>query len=126
MVQRMPRRLWVRRGRNLADFTMGFLATTIEYLFLAMISCFGYLAHKIGQAVQGYRARVNRKAVSEATRARTLSATVSSEKTETARDAVEVLVSLGLPRQASERRVARIVDMHGILPIEEFLRKALG
>ena len=123
---RLPRRRWAKKGRSLADFTVGFLATIIEYLFLATISCYGYIARKIGQAVKRYRARVNRKAVSKSTHVASLSATAPSEKTETERDAVEVLVSLGLPRQTSEKRVARIVDMYGILPIEELLRKALG
>ena len=120
------RRRWARRGRGLADFTLGFLVTTVEHLVLVMIRAYGYLARQIGKAVQSYRARGNCGAVSDAIPVSTSSATMPNAETETEQDAIEVLVSLGLPRQTSEKRVARIVDMHGILPIEELLRKALG
>ena len=120
------RRRWARRGRGLADFTLGFLVTTVEHLVLVMIRAYGYLARQIGKAVQSYRARRNCRAVSDAIPVSTSSTTMPSEKIDTEQDAIEVLVSLGLPRQTSEKRVTRIVDMHGILPIEELLRKALG
>ena len=123
---RLSRRRWARRGRSLADFTMGFLATAIVHLFQVLLIAYGFAVRQVGEVIQRYRARVNYKAVSGEIHVPTLSAVVPSEKTETERDAVEVLVSLGLPRQTSEKRVTRIVDMHGILPIEELLRKALG
>ena len=126
MARRMSRRLWARRGRSLADFTIGVVIATIQHLLLALISAYGHTMRRIGKVVQRYQAGVNRKVVSKSACVGALSATVPSDKTETERDAVEVLVSLGLPRPASEKRVARIVDMHGILPIEELLRKALG
>ena len=123
---RLPRRPWARRGRSLADFTIGFLVTAVAHLFLALISACGYLIRQVGKVVQRCRPTGNRKAISGEVAVCATSAAAPSEKTETERDAVEALVSLGLPRQASEKRVTRIVDMHGMLPIEELLRKALG
>jgi hypothetical protein len=122
----LSRRRWARRGRGLADFIIGFLVTTIEHLFQVLISAYGFVLRQVGEVFQRYRARVNHKAVSREIRVSTLSAVVQSEKKETERDAVEVLVLLGIPRPTSEKRVTRIVEIHGTLPIEELLRKALG
>ena len=124
---RLPRRRWARRGRSLADFTVGFFLTAVAHLFLALISACGYLVRQVGKVVQRCRPTGNRKAISQAGGVCAASGATPSGKTETEteRDAVEALVSLGIARRASERRVARIIDMHGALPIEELLRKAL-
>jgi len=110
----------------LADFTVGFFLTAIGNLFLALVSACGYFILQIDKARQRRWATRNGKAIPGEVGVCASSVTGPSEKTETERDAVEVLVSLGMPRRASERRVAGIIEMHGVLPIEELLRKALN
>ena len=106
------RRRWARRGRGLADFTLGFLVTTVEHLVLVMIRAYGYLARQIGKAVQSYRARGNCGAVSDAIPVSTSSTTMPSEKIDTEQDAIEVLVSLG-PKAVPILRKLLTHSQHG-------------
>ena len=123
---RLPRRRWVQRGRKLADFTVGFFLTAVTHLFLALISACYYLVRQAGKVVQRCRSNGNTQGICGAVDTCDPPTIVPSEKTEVEQDAVEALVSLGIPRRASEKRVAMIVDLHGELPIEELLRKALA
>ena len=123
---RLPRRRWARRGRSLADFTVGFFLTTVAHLFLALIIACSYFVRQVGKVLQRRRPTGSRQVLSGAMSVCAPPAAVPSERTETERDAVEALVSLGMPRRVSERRVARIIDTHGALPIEELLREALA
>ena len=108
----------------MADFTVGFFLTAIDYLIVALISGCGYLLRQIYKIAKQFRPIMKPKAISRPDGICAMPAAELTEKTEIERDAVKVLMSLGLSRQESERRVAQVIATYGSLPIEELLRKA--
>jgi hypothetical protein len=115
------RRRWARRGRAVADFLFGFTLAGLGHLLIGVLRVVTWLVGGLASLRRRRQARLSghREEIG------TLGTGKSPERQESA-DAVEALVSLGIPRRVAEARVAATIAEHGMLPMEQLLPKALS
>jgi len=118
---RLCRRRWARWGRGLADFIFGFTLTGLAHLVIGILGIAAWSARGLRMFFR--RAQARAKSRQEGNEGVNMNPQPGSLETE---DAVEALVSLGMPRRVAEARVDAAIAEHGVLPLEQLIPKALS
>jgi len=118
---RLCRRRWARWGRGLADFIFGFTLTGLAHLLIGIFGIAAWSARGLRMLFR--RAQARAKAHQEGNEGGSRTPQPGRQETE---EAIEALVSLGMPRRVAEARVEAEIAEHGPLPLEQLLPKALS
>lgn len=119
---KLCRRRWACRGRGLADFTFAFLLTTVGHVTCALSKVLIW-ALRMAFCRRPCGGLMPERAASSSPLS---AATRQSDASAVEADLAAALVSLGMPARHASSRASITVQLHGVLPVEQLIPRALA